>query len=155
MNFEVIPCTREHIEELKLTLREMDRMEIILSSGSTPEQGLDESYACSDECYAMVSEGAVLCVFGTSPYEGNTDLGIPWLLASDKFYNQSRGFARECREYIRRMHNKYPTLVNMVYAENEKAIRWLKWCGFKFMDPITVEPSGASFLPFYKELKNV
>lgn len=152
---EVIPCTREHIENLAPRLREMDREELLLATGRSPEVALMDSFEFSEESWAAVEDGVVLCVFGLGAHPQGEGWGVPWLLASEEFYDHGFRFARECRAGIERMHSKYPRLINMVYGTNHKAMRWLKWCGFHFHEPIKAGPYGATFIPFTKERTNV
>lgn len=152
---DIVPCTREHIENLAPRLREMDREELLLSTGLSPDVALMDSFEFSFESWAVVEDGVVLCVFGLGSHPQGDGWGIPWLLASEEFYEVGFRFARECRGVIAKMHQKFPRLINMVYAKNSKAIRWLKWCGFTFHNQIQAGPYNAYFLPFTKELPSV
>lgn len=152
---EVVPCTREHILNLTPRLRESDREELYEASGNPPESVLMASFECSEEAWAAVEDGFVLCVFGLAPHPQLHEWGVPWMLASEQFYDHTREFTKECREWIDRMHNRYPKLLNMVHIKNVKAVRWLKWCGFTLHPPIQAGPNRTTFIPFTKEKSNV
>ena len=76
--------------------------------------------------------------------------GAIWLLASDEIYRIRFSFLRESRKVIDFLNQKYPTLWNYVDCRNELHIRWLKWCGFKFLRKINY---GVLQLPFYEFIK--
>jgi len=133
-------------------MREADRVEAFLSTGLSPEVALEESFRVSDETFAWVEGGVVMCVFGVGSHPDSPAWGIPWMIASDDLPLKARRFARHCREAIALFHKRYPHLINMVHQDHEKAIHWLRWCGFTFHAPIALPSNGAVFIPFTKEI---
>lgn len=152
---ECVPCTLEHIEQLKPRMREADRVELELATGQSPEFILEESFRVSDKTFAYLEDGIVLCVFGVTAHPQMEGAGIPWLIASEEAVSKVHRFIRRCKEVIDELSAPYRVLLNMVHAENKVAIRWLIWCGFKFLPAVEVGPKNALFMPFIKECKNV
>ena len=152
---ECVPCTLEHIEQLKPRMREADRVELELATGQSPEFILEESFRVSEHTFTFLEDGLVLCVFGVSSHPQMEGAGIPWLIASDEAEAKGKSLVRYCKEKIDLLSAPYRVLLNMVHAENKVAIRWLIWCGFKFLPAVEVGPKNALFMPFIKECKNV
>ena len=61
-------------------------------------------------------------------------------------------FLRESRKVVNLLNHKYKLLWNYVDCRNELHLRWLKWCGFKFLRKINY---GVNQKPFYEFIKYV
>ena len=137
--------THEDCHYLKDKLRYADIQEILANSGSTPYNVLLKGYVASEVCFTIVdTENIPVGMFGVSKE------GAIWLLASDEIYRIRFSFLRESRKVIDFLNQKNPTLWNYVDCRNELHIRWLKWCGFKFLRKINY---GVLQLPFYEFIK--
>lgn len=132
--------------DLAPRMREADKQEVRASHGVGPLDALTIAFKASSSAYTMVLDGEIVGMFGVAP-GGEEGAGSPWMLCSDKFYEGSRQFARECREWIARLHEGYPLLYNYVDARNTRAIRWLRWCGFRFF---AARPYGVEGRPFHE-----
>ncbi len=138
-------------DELQGRLREADLRELE-ALGTAPRSALHAGLEHPQFCYTVLAEDEVVAMFGVAPMVGNPSIGVPWLLSDDKFLKLfSFRFLRRCMTYVNRMNDLYPTLVNWVDARNESAIRWLYWCGFKFLNAIPPPnyPVGL-FIPFVR-----
>ena len=79
----------------------------------------------------------------------NSYLGQVWLLASPKIQdNFSMTFLRHCRAVADVLTKDHKILFNYVDARNELHIKWLKWCGFTFINKH--EEFGFEKRPFYE-----
>ena len=126
-------------------LRYEDKREILANSGSTPYNALLRGYVASEVCFTIVDkENVPVGMFGVSKE------GAIWLLASNDIYRIRFSFLRESRKVIDFLNQKYPTLWNYVDCRNELHIRWLKWCGFKFLRKTNF---GVLQQPFYEFIK--
>lgn len=135
--------------ELALKLRQADLQEIKSAVGEDPLVLLEQSIAWSDPCFSIIGEGSnPIAIFGVVPDSCAADVGRIWFLGSDELIHHSITFLRYSREWIDRLHERYPTLWNYVDARNEVHIRWLKWCGFAFLRRI--EEYGVEQRPFYE-----
>jgi hypothetical protein len=105
----------------------------------------------SPDTYAMVDrDGVIVGLFGVGPVEDNPLIGAVWLIATPELERSQIEFLRKCRAVIVELLDKYPILWNHVDARNALHIKWLKWCGFKFVRKKTY---GAQSLPFYEIMR--
>lgn len=119
-------------DELAPKMREADAREVYAASGLSQSDALYMSMAGSEETNSIIHEDEVIGMFGVGACE-LTGNGIPWMLASDKITDISLQFLRESRAWIKGVQERYPILYNHVAAENEVAVTWLKFLGFKFI----------------------
>jgi hypothetical protein len=135
----------EDAEYLKHKLRSADVQEILANSGQEPYQALLKGYVQSEICFTIVDkEDIPVGMFGVSKE------GAIWLLASDDIHKIRFSFLRESRQVVEFLNKKYPILWNYVDCRNELHIRWLKWCGFKFLRKLSY---GVSQQPFYEFIR--
>ena len=80
---------------------------------------------------------------------GNSVGGI-WLVATDELATIQIAFLRQCREVVNFLNTKYKILWNYVDCRNEVHIKWLKWCGFTFINKTNY---GVLNKPFYEFIK--
>jgi hypothetical protein len=59
-------------------------------------------------------------------------------------------FLRQCRDLVNFLTNKHKILFNYVDCRNELHIKWLRWCGFKFLRKTNY---GVLNQPFYEIIK--
>lgn len=124
----------EDADALARVLREADRREIQAAVGRGAAETLREGVANSDPCWAAAgSGGALLALFGVVPDAGKPRSGMIWLLGSEDLARQRFAVARASRACVARIEDQYDKLWNYVDARNEAHIRWLKWCGFRFV----------------------
>lgn len=146
--------TVEDCYELAPKLREADAREVMASGGFTPLDALVESFKLSEETNSIIHNDEVIGMFGCGSCE-HTGGGVPWMLASDKITDISRQFLRESRKWIEKVQDEYPLLYNYVSAENEIAITWLSFLGFKFIREVEdYMGGGLTFIEFVR-IKNV
>ena len=135
----------EDIDLLANKLRFADKREVLDGSGQTPNQALTTGYVQSELCFTITDkEEKPVGMFGVSK-EGSI-----WLLATDDIMKIKVSFLRESRKVISFLCSKYRILWNYVDCRNELHIRWLKWCGFKFLRKINY---GVNQKPFYEFIK--
>lgn len=145
---KLIPLTRDHLPHLIENLREWDRKELQSFRDITIEEGLTELLGEGQVWLSPKGNPCVVC--GLVPHDVVKGIGVPYLLATEEFYEHTRLFARESRLWVQAARQKYPMLFNCVAAENTKAIRWLKWLGFSFDERVDNQGRlGLSFYPFY------
>ena len=128
-------------------LRPADLAELKAASayplGTTLRFGVNYGYAE----VACLSDGTPVALYGAAP-TANPDLGLVWMVATNRFSSLHRQFLRECRERIERVGQGYKALFNYTDARNTVHHRWLKWCGFSI---IKEHPNfGVGGRPFYE-----
>jgi hypothetical protein len=81
-------------------------------------------------------------------------IGAAWMIGSTGLQplRVQKALLRESREMLDVLQAMFPTMLyNFVDARNDCAIRWLKWLGFTFDDPIPMGRGKHPFFPFYRQ----
>jgi hypothetical protein len=133
MNIYVQKSTLEDVNVLAGRLRLADVIEIKAFSGSDPKTALLIGLQNAKECWSGYIDNQIINMFGVSDAPDDKTIGVPWMLASDRIYENKRLFIRESKFWVQRLIHDYTALVNYVDARNHHAIRWLKWLGFDFV----------------------
>lgn len=135
--YEVIPANINHVEHLhqrltKETVQELWAVNRLLPRDALIE-GLTKSYAPKVGMY----NGLPVCMYGVIHLTLLSRIGIPWMLASDYFYNlvsqtkHARFFLKGSKEYIKQIKSENALLISYVDKRNKKSLKWLKWLGFE------------------------
>ena len=142
-------ATLEDLKYLAPRLRYEDKREILASVGMIPIDALALSYYASDLVFTIVNpKDEPVAVFGV----GGTKNGVGgiWLLATDNLKDIKFPFLKENKKVINFLNTKYKILWNFVDCRNSLHIKWLKWCGFKF---INKQNYGVLNEPFYEFIR--
>ena len=135
----------EDIDFLAPRLRFEDKREILDSTGLNPYQALSECFNCSEISLTIVdTKNIPVGMFGVS------EDGAIWLLATPDIKRIRFSFLRESRKVVNLLNHKYKILWNFVDCRNELHLRWLKWCGFIF---INKQRRGVLNKNFYEFIK--
>jgi len=137
--------------ELAPKIREADVKEIKASDNATPLEALVLPFTYENnnkvKTFSIIGTGeeGVIGMFGVVPSDVEHH-GVAWMLASDLLFNHTLRFLKECPFWVEEMGKDYKVLYNFVDKENEYAVRWLKFLGFK----ITAEEPqyGYGKIPF-------
>lgn len=119
-------------------MRQADRDEVSALSGRTPARALLNSVKRSSVAETVLIDGRAEMIFGVGDVNILAGVGSPWALGTDEIERNQREFLRKsvaCRD---RMRARYPVLCNVVDARNRVSVRWLKWLGFVFSEPVLV-----------------
>jgi hypothetical protein len=143
----VIRLTRPgDAELLAANMRESDAAELRAVGHEDLLHVVRSSVARSLLCWSAFADDELCCVIGASPLNMLTGLGSPWMLGTPELDRHSRVLVRRTPEYIGRMLNAFPHLVNFVHAKNTTSVRWLRRLGFTLHD---ARPYGALGEPFH------
>lgn len=130
-------------------MRQADVDEVWASHHKTPLESLLEGWnapgysvivTINDEPCAML--GVTLC----DVLSGN---GIPWLLGTENALKYKRYFITLVPAVIDEMLDICPNLYNYVHIKNVTSIKWLKYIGFTFDEPIPYGCEKELFHKFY------
>ena len=146
---EQIPATENDVRSIASRLREADRQEIWLASGSQPLGVLVVALQQSEKAWVYTADGVPECVCGVVPGPVPS-LGVPWMVGTPVMVKHQVALLREGRRVVQEMNEMYPTLWNLVSADSRTSIRWLKRLGFQLGDPIQHGPFNADFYPFMR-----
>lgn len=132
--------------EFEGSLRDADRRELNAACGDV-WTAIDTSILHSEICYRVTGDkGQPIVLYGRSIVE-NTPGRLIWCVATEMMKPYEREFARVSRRILRDWADEFGILWNAVGEFNEPAIRWLKWCGAEFGNPL--EMGGETFIRFY------
>lgn len=140
--------TVAHVDELVANLRAADRVELVASGHPDHRKAIVDSLALSTHMATILIEGRVAAIFGLVPLSLVSGTAAPWLLGTDLMTQHRRALMRVAPSYIRAMLRAYPHLLNLVHAENELAVRWLRRAGFTFHEAQPHPTTGAPFHRF-------
>ena len=150
MNYYIRSSKKDDCYNLSKTMRKGDVQEVFASTGSNPVQALIKAYLSSHRhCYSIILDNELVGMFGINRV--NENVGIPWLLGSDKLTQHKLEFYRKSVEYLNTFMDEYNVLFNYVDKRNWQAIRWLKGLGFHFTK--LVSDYGYEKKPFYEFIK--
>ena len=141
--------TLKDIKYLAPRLRRTDKEEILAGIGATPYYALLTGYLNCDIVFTIVNyKNEPVAIFGITDVGNN--VGAIWLLATDKLKDIQFPFLRENKKVIDFLNTKYKILWNFVDCRNQLHIKWLKWCGFKFIRKTNY---GVLQKPFYEIIR--
>lgn len=144
-DLQIVPALPEHAEELALTMREEDRLEVWRVGHRMPLRALLDSMAASDQSWAALWGGRVGALYGTAPMVGMLGTAAPWLITGEVLEHNKRSFLREAHRGLEQMLARWPRLLNVVCAECPTALRWVRWMGFAVGPPFQWGPDSAFF----------
>ena len=141
--------TLEDIKYLAPRLRQSDKEEILAGIGKTPYHALLIGYLECAIVFTIVNpKNEPVGIFGVTDCGDGT--GAIWLLATDGLAKIQIAFLKECRKVVNVLNKKYKILWNFVDCRNQLHIKWLKWCGFQFINKTNY---GVLNKPFYEFIK--
>ena len=98
---------------------------------------------------SIFTEDDVICAMFGVQGEIGKDAAV-WMLASDEIQKVSIPFLKQNRKVIDYLNKLHPVLHNVVDARNKLHLRWLKWCGFTFINKQNI---GYENKPFYSFIR--
>lgn len=146
----VVVATADHIEAIYPFMRRIDQIEVTCM-GSTPKESLEYGLAHDDVTLtALDADGVPFAMFGVGQVE---NLAYGWLLGTDGLLDNSYQFIKASRKYVASFTKPYGCIFNFVHQDNDLALRWLRFCGAKFIRRI--EFSNQPFYEFVITSKNI
>jgi hypothetical protein len=87
-----------------------------------------------------------VAIFGLGPHPSSLDAAVVWMVATPEFAAHPHAAALLSRDIVQRWKERYTKLTNCVHREHVRAIRWLRWLGFRVVDSEAIGPDSAFFL---------
>jgi len=142
-------CTLKDLHYVSINMREMDKLEAIYQTDQDAETALKVSYLASKETMAI-------CGDEDNPIGicGVTHNGCIYMVSTDELFSNKKyriQLIRKGRIWVDELMKSYTILYNVVYAENEAAMKWLKSLGFKFIE--YHKEYGVHKKPFYQFMR--
>lgn len=126
--------------------RQADKEECYLLSGKPLMETFNETEGLYLNSWVWEVDGKVICIYGVTPWEDKK--GVIWFVATDEFDKRKDTFRVFCKEIVGEMSEGYDYLFNYVHTKHKKAIKWLKWLGFKLLEPEPIGLNGEMFCKF-------
>ena len=116
-------------------LRKADLQEIKANANIKAIDALLQGFHLSEVPISIFDdEEEIVCMLGCCPTNIHS-AAIVWLLASDDLKKDiPLRFLRHSRGVVEIFQKRYPVLYNFIDARNTLHIKWLKWCGFHFIN---------------------
>lgn len=144
---EIIPAQASHIRSIANRMRVADRLEVDRASGKTPVAALSYSFRHSDRFrFTALVDGRPEVMFGVADLSILAGIGAVWLLGTDAVDEHFITFLRRSRQWRSKLFGQYSILRNFVDDQNAVSLRWLKWMGATFSEPVDIR--GSSFRLF-------
>lgn len=144
------PYAAGDIEKLHADLRPADAAEIeALAGPGRTRATLLQSVEVSTLVWSHYLGDDLLSVFGVAPLNLLAGEGAVWLMGTRLLERHPSALVRQAPEYISRMRQVFPRLVNAVDARNTKSVRWLRRLGFTLLPARPMGAAGLPFHPFY------
>lgn len=133
--------------------RPADVAELWASSRSNPLDAMMRGMDRTVEPFVAIHDGVPVCMFGACGFSILGGMGAAWMIGSAYMDKKSvqKDLLRLSIPVVEHLQDEFPNLLyNFVDARNTASIRWLRWLGFQFNDPIPYGVDGLPFLPFYR-----
>ena len=148
MGYELKLATPECVSLLAKNIRDVDALELRLSSGETAATALERALVVSRDPLSCYYDGRILAMFGVGEHTFLSTEGSPWLIGSNEMSHHPKEVLRKSKAFVQDWSEKYNLLSNYVWVYNFPAITWLKWLGFTVHPPEPYGKYGAMFHKF-------
>ncbi len=81
-------------------------------------------------------DGELVCMWGLIPPSFLSEHAYLWLYTTPALAGNEFTFVRQSQIAVGKMLLEYRVIIGHAAANNERGIRWLKWLGAEFDDPI-------------------
>lgn len=135
--YTVRDVARGDIDFLAPRLRVSDILEIKAATGMDPVVALPTCALYSDVCCTVLTpDGDCVGILGIVLHPINDLVGEIWMVGTSGLTRFPKTFLRSTQHWIGILREYYAVLWCCVDQRNQKTIRWLEWCGFKFVRQI-------------------
>jgi len=112
-----------------------EHMQILASD----KDNLTRCLLLSTDLWVGMVDGKMICFWGLSPSTLLNNSAHLWLYTVEAFKGHEFVFVRKSQRVVEEMLKLYPTITGFTNVHRPKAIRWLKWLGASFGEPIEEE----------------
>ena len=146
----VVTATHEHVEDMYPFIRKVDQLECACM-GETPRAAMLRALDKDDMTLtALDAQGVPMAMFGVGRVVGQAYI---WCLGTDAVKDNAYQFLKSSRKWTQLLTKPYGATFNYVHQDNDVAIRWLKFCGAKFIRALVFQ--DQSFYEFIIPYRHV
>lgn len=142
---EISKATFAHCQQMAPLLRVEDVEELRAATGDTPIGALTKSLEISVAAFTLCIDGEPVAMYGVAPQETNPDVGVVWLLGTEKLRKYPKLFWKTALQELPKLGTYFPVLINAVDSKYEKALRFARRLGFQIR---ASAPYGVDGEPF-------
>lgn len=146
-------ATPEDISWVVTRLRNEDREECRAMWGVDPASFFSV-VGTNDDTYCIFNgQGTPVALAGVAPVVSSPGVAQIWMVATPELEKHSIEFLKYSKKFIEEVIAPFRLVYNYVDARNEVHLKWLRWCGFTFINKLP--RWGAEARPFYTFIKVV
>lgn len=145
----IVQPTSAHVEQLAVTMRAADRLEVEALGFESPRQALIASLEASTLCATALINGEVAALFGVAEMPGSHFVGRAaeaWLLTGAVVDRHPMTFWRASKVALPALITVFPRLINRVDARHLSALSYLRRLGAHVLPAV---PHGVRGEPFH------
>lgn len=145
----LVEADSTHIPFLAEHMRPDDVRECA-ACGHDPFGALERSLKTSLWAITAIVDDEPHAMMGVASRNLLEGIGVPWMLGTERAYDHARDLVRYAPAIIDEMHRDFPHLENLVSADNDRALRFLRHVGFEFRSEISMV-SSVPFVHFHRK----
>ena len=144
-------ATLEDISYVVPRLRAEDNEEAKAMWGITPAQFF-RGAGTNENIYCIYNrEGTPVALGGVAALASSPGVAQIWMVATPELENHQIEFLKHSKRFIQEVSAPFMLVYNYVHAKNEVHLKWLKWCGFTFINRLPrFGAAGEEFYTFVK-----
>ena len=143
---EVVPATAAHADAMAPLMSAQDVAEIE-AMGFTPREALGYSLNGSTVADCALVDGVPAALWGICPRSLLGERALLWMLGTPAVQQNARALLVLSRYFADWAQERYPVLEALIDSRHDKALRWVKWLGFKSTGGCTTL-RGVRFIGF-------
>jgi hypothetical protein len=110
---------------------------------------LEQYLTFSQRLYIGAVDGKLVCAWGLIPPSLLSDQAYLWLFSTEAVEEYKFLFVRNSQKAVQEMLKEYSVITGFCEIGNDRSIRWLRWLGAKFGEPV-----NAKMVPFEIRKRN-
>lgn len=147
MTVRLVEAGKAHIPPIAASMRQADVREV-RAFGKTPTSALQHGLAASLWALTALEDEVPVAMLGVAPKSMLNGIGVPWMLGSERIYDNPRALIRFGPAVIEEMLDTFPRLENLIAVDNTRAIAFLKHWNWE-ISPDPVKVGGVDFVRFF------
>ena len=128
---QVVPATREHVDQMKGRFRLSDEREARAIGEANAYSCAVTVFHLSSKAWTGLLYGKPIVMFGASDPDFITGTSRPWMFGTEDMHKAGLSVLRRTKKYMKEIREGTDRLEASVHKHNIISLKWLKWIGFK------------------------